>query len=84
MGLRIASSYHFRCAWLKHGIYSIWFGIRVASYFRAPFLLYLAGGGEGRGRSDVNENLSVVSGREGHKKEKSWKRKNKIEMGDRA
>ena len=35
-------------------------------------------------RSDVDENLSVVSGREGHKKEKSWKRKNKIEMGDRA
>jgi hypothetical protein len=25
-----------------------------------------------------------VSGREGHKKEKSWKRKNKIEMGDLA
>ena len=37
-----------------------------------------------RVRSDVNENLSVVSGREGHKKEKSWKRKNKIEMGDLA
>ena len=52
-------------------------------------MLHLAGGGERerereRVRSDVNENLSVVSGREGHKKEKSWKRKNKIEMGDRA
>ena len=65
------------------------FGIRVASYFRVTALLHLAGGRERkregeRVRSDVNENLSVVSGREGYKKENSWKRKNKIEMGDRA